>query len=168
MCILLLIVGCNTNNQKNKGEKNHQITVAQFGHLLIYYPIYLAKQKGFYKNNKLEINFVSTGGDDKTFAAVSSGSAFFGVADPAFVPIAREKGLRAKIVGTLIDGVPMWIVSKEKIDMKTSKALKNKRIMTYPSPSTSYTLLGEIIEKLNPQTEGASIIQGAFGTEIAI
>ena len=32
MCILLLIVGSNTDNQKNKGEKKHQITVAQFRH----------------------------------------------------------------------------------------------------------------------------------------
>lgn len=165
---LILIIGCTEQEKKVEKAQKQKITVAQFGHLLLYYPIYLAAQKGFYENNNLDVNFVSTGGDDKTFAAVSSKSALFGIADPAFVAIAREKGLKAKIVGTLIDGAPMWIVSKEKIDMNFASALKNKRIMTYPSPSTSYTLLGEIIETLKPKTDGATIIQGAFGTEIAM
>jgi len=165
---LTVFLGCTSDKEQAQEEQITKITVAQFGHLLIYYPIYLAEQKGFYAKNNLKVNFVSTGGDDKTFAAVSSKSAFFGIADPAFVAIAREKGLKAKIVGTLIDGAPMWIVSKEKIDMNSADALKNKRIMTYPSPSTSYTLLGEIIETLKPKTDGATIVQGAFGTEIAM
>jgi len=171
VCLVLITsFGCSkgkeVENQTQKAQVTN-VTVAQFGHLLIYYPIYLAAQKGFYEKNNLNVNFVSTGGDDKTFAAVSSKSAFFGVADPAFVAIAREKGLKAKIVATLIDGAPMWIVSKEKIDMNSSNALKNKRIMTYPSPSTSYTLLSEVIKTLKPKTNGATIVQGAFGTEFA-
>ncbi len=164
---LIVIASCKGKEQAYISQKQ-KITVVQYGHLLIYYPIYLAKQKGFYEENDLDVNFVSTGGDDKTFAAVSSKSAFFGVADPVFVAIAREKGLKAKIVGTLIDGAPMWIVSKEKIDITSNNALVNKRIMTYPSPSTSYTLLSEIIKNLKPKTEGATIVQGAFGTEMAM
>ncbi len=166
---LFVNFGCSKSQEgPAKVHAPQKITVAQFGHLLIYYPIYLAKQKGFYEKNGLSVGFVSTGGDDKTFAAVSSGSALFGVADPTFVAIAREKGLKAKVVGTLIDGAPMWIVSKEKIDMNSNDALKNKNIMTYPSPSTSYTLLSEIIVNLKPKTNGAKIVQGAFGTEFAM
>lgn len=165
---LLLILGCNKGKEQTQKTKLQKTTVAQYGHLLIYYPIYLANQKGFYEKNNLDVTFVSTGGDDKTFAAVSSKSAFFGVADPVFVAIAREKGLNATVVGTLIDGAPMWIISKEKINMESEDALQNKRIMTYPSPSTSYTLLSEIIKTLKPKTAGATIVQGAFGTEMAM
>lgn len=167
LCVMALS-GCSKGKEEAPKTQPTKVTVAQYGHLLIYYPIYLAQQKGFYGKNNLDVNFVSTGGDDKTFAAVSSGSAFIGVADPVFVAIAREKGLKAKIVGTLIDGAPMWIVSKEKVDMSSKDALKNKKIMTYPSPSTSYTLLNEIIKSLKPKTSGATIVQGAFGTELAM
>ena len=160
---ILFSTGCGKTNT----PASKKVTVAQYAHLLIYYPIYLAQQKGFYEKNGLSVNFVGTGGDDKTFAAVSSRSALFGVADPTFAAIAREKGLKAKVIGTLIDGAPMWIVSNENIDMSSSDALKNKRIMTYPSPSTSYTLLSEIIASLKPKTDGAQIVQGAFGTEFA-
>lgn len=166
LCISLL-AGC-TKAKEQAQAPVKKVTVAQYAHLLIYYPIYLAKQKGFFEQNKLDVTFSSTGGDDKTFAAVSANSALFGVADPTFVAIAREKGLKAKIVGTLIDGAPMWIVSKEKIDMNAPDALKNKKIMTYPAPSTSYTLLFEIISTQKPKTAGASIVQGAFGTEFAM
>ncbi len=164
---LATVIGC-SREQEQKPATVQKVTVAQFAHLLIYYPIYLAQQKGFYKQNNLDVTFSSTGGDDKTFAAVAAKSALFGVADPTFVAIAREKGLKAKIVGTLIDGAPMWIVSKEKIDMSASDALKDKVIMTYPAPSTSYTLLSEILTTLQPKTNGATILQGAFGTEFAI
>jgi NitT/TauT family transport system substrate-binding protein len=166
LCVSLF-VSCKPKDQTPPATVKN-VTVAQYAHLLIYYPIYLAKQKGFFEQNKLNVTFSGTGGDDKTFAAVSAHSAMFGVADPTFVAIAKEKGLKAKIVGTLIDGAPMWIVSKEKIDMNSPAALQNKRIMTYSSPSTSYTLLSEIISTLKPKTDGASIVQGAFGTEFAM
>ena len=75
---LLLILGCSKGKEQTQKTQLQKITVAQYGHLLIYYPIYLANQKGFYEKNNLDVTFVSTGGDDKTFAAVSSKSAFFG------------------------------------------------------------------------------------------
>ena len=52
--------------------KDQKITIAQFGHVFVYLPIYIAKEKGFFKDQGLEVTYVSTGGDEKTFAAFES------------------------------------------------------------------------------------------------
>src|SRR5688572_15824290 len=58
-----------------------KVTVAQFGDFFLYLPLYVAKDKGFFAQQGLDVGIVNTGGDDKTFAAVMSGDAQFGVAD---------------------------------------------------------------------------------------
>ena len=122
--------------------KDQKITIAQFGHLFIYLPIYIAKEKGFFQERGLDVTYVSTGGDEKTFAAVISGSAQFGVADPTFIAIARERGNKqGQIIANIIDGVPFWGVSKSDKKIDKIEDFANMRVATYPSPSTSFALM---------------------------
>ncbi len=48
------------------------------------------------------MKLVSTGGDEKTFTAVSTGNAQFGVSDPIFVAIARQRGQGGKVVAGIV------------------------------------------------------------------
>ena len=88
-----------------------EVTVAQFGDLLLYLPLYIAESEGIFDRHGLEVDIVSTGGDDKTYAAVASGGADFGIADPTFVALAAEQGLEGYVVGLLINGMPNYGVS---------------------------------------------------------
>ena len=47
-------------------------------------PVYIADRQGFFAANGLAPKFVTTGNDDKTFAALVSGGAAFGISDPTF------------------------------------------------------------------------------------
>ena len=60
------------------------ITIAQFGHVFLYMPLYVALDAGFFKEQGLEVKLVSTGGDEKTFTAVSTGNAQFWRIGPNF------------------------------------------------------------------------------------
>jgi len=154
-----------TKTKKAEG-KLQKITIAQFGHLFIYLPIYVAKEKGFFKEEGLDVTYVSTGGDEKTWAAVTSGSAQFGVADPTFVAIARERGDKSgRIIASIVDGVPFWGVSKKKIHIKKMNDFSNLRVATFPAPSTNYALMNRMIKEHRLNTR---IVQGAFGTLLAI
>lgn len=139
-----------------------KITIALFGHVFVYLPIYTAKQKGFFKEQGLDVTYISTGGDDKTWAAVTSGSAQFGIADPTFVAIAREKGDKSgRIIASIIDGVPFWGVSKNDRYLKSNSDLNGLRVATYPAPSTNYALMERMIKGENLKTK---IMQGSVGT----
>ena len=187
LCIFLLTsCGGNRSEERPSGKKTGKtatteeshgakaaanaltkITIAQFGHVFVYLPIYVAKNKGFFRDEGLDVTYVSTGGDEKTWAAVTSGSAQFGVADPTFVAIAREKGDDSgKIIASIIDGVPFWGVSKKELgQINDPKGLNGYKIATYPAPSTNFALMRRLIKQYHLNSQ---IIQGAFGTLLAM
>lgn len=150
----------NKMSQHDAGLK--RITVAQYGDVFLYMPLYVAQDCGFFETNGLHVSIVSTGGDDKTFAAVASGSAMFGIADPAFAAIAYEKGFKGKVLGSIVNGVPFWGVTDNPkyVDIKTPEQFKRLRIATFPAPSTAYAMQSKMIKDVGAE---ASIVQIAFG-----
>lgn len=145
------------------------ITIAQFGHVFLYMPIYVAVKKGFFKDEGLDVKLVSTGGDEKTFTAVITGNAQFGVSDPTFTAIARERGQGGKVVAGIVRGVPFWVVTFKKDIQKIDKAeaFKGHRIATYTAPSTSYAVMKKVLQNGGKKVD-AKIVQGAFGTLLAL
>jgi NitT/TauT family transport system substrate-binding protein len=143
------------------------ITIAQAGDFYLYAPLYIAADKGFFANNGLKVTIVSTGGDEKTWAAVISKSAQFGVADPTFIAIASQRGQPGKIISTIVNGVPFWGITKNAaIPLITKPSeLDNYTVATFPSPSTAYTLQRKMFEAggLTPK-----IREGGFGTLMAL
>lgn len=137
-------------NQTNKKPSiSKPVTIAQFGDLLLYLPLYIAADEGLFTKHGLDVHITSTGGDDKTYAAVISGSADFGLADPTFVAIAQEKGQPGKVVALLINGMPNYGVAltPDKPVIKTPAELKGRTVATVPAPSTSYALMKKLFER---------------------
>jgi len=161
--------GCE-NKQVEDKDTLTKVTVAQWGQekYLIYLPLYVAMEEGYFKKYGLDIKLKFSGNDDQVFATVIKGDAAFGVGDPIFAAIAQEKGFPARVIGTLVSGVAIWGVTKNK-DMKVIEnpsELAGLRIGTFPEPSTNYTLMKNLIQKENLQN--TKIIQSAIGSEIAL
>ncbi|MBA4027179.1 MAG: hypothetical protein C0473_02955, partial [Cyanobacteria bacterium DS3.002] len=98
LVLSLLLLCASTPQALGQGPaKAKPITIAQFGHVFLYMPLYVAVRKGFFKEEGLDVRLVSTGGDEKTFTAVITGNAQFGVSDPTFTAIARERGQGGKV-----------------------------------------------------------------------
>ncbi|CAN5692440.1 ABC transporter substrate-binding protein [soil metagenome] len=150
-------------------RKLKPITIAQFGHVFLYMPIYVAMRKDFFKDEGLDVKLVSTGGDEKTFTAVITGNAQFGVSDPTFTAIARERGQGGKVVAGIVRGVPFWVVTFKKDIVKFDQADKFKgyRVATYTAPSTSYAVMKKILQNGGKKID-AKIVQGAFGTLLSL
>jgi NitT/TauT family transport system substrate-binding protein len=163
----LVLAGCDrTEPTSSAAEK---ITIAQFGHVFLYLPLYVAKDKGFFEQGGLDVTLVSTGGDEKTFAAVAGGSAQFGVADPTFVAIARERGQGGKVVASVVNGATFWgITYNDDIQPTTTpEGLAGLKIATYTAPSTNYTIMKKLLQNEGTPVD-AEIVQGAFGSLIAM
>ncbi|WP_321471516.1 ABC transporter substrate-binding protein [uncultured Paludibaculum sp.] len=139
------------------------ITIAQYGDVFLYAPLYIAKDAGFFARKGLDVSLVSTGGDEKTWAAVISGSASFGVADPTFVAISDSRGQPGRVIASIVNGVPFWGVTLRQ-DIKPfsgPRDLDSHTVATFPAPSTAYTLQRKMFMQagLKPM-----IREGAFGT----
>lgn len=146
----------------DNGKALAEVTVAQVGEFFIYLPLYYAEERGFFERNGLKVKLVSSGGDEKSVAAVISGTADFGVGDPTFAAIAKEKGQDVRVIASVVNGVPFWGISKRS-DLKPitdPKQLAGLKVATFPKPSTAYVLQEEMFEEggLKP-----SIVQAQFG-----
>jgi len=143
-----------------------KVKVAEFGELFLYAPIYVAQEKGFFKEQGLDVEIFPTGGDEKTFAALLSGEAQFGVADPTFVAISGERGQPGKVIAPIVQGVPFWGVAKaeKNIQINQPSDLGTYKVATFPSPSTAYTLQKKMFASggLEP-----NIQETAFGSLLA-
>jgi NitT/TauT family transport system substrate-binding protein len=161
----LCVLWGSSANASQPIRKIEPVTIAQFGHVFLYLPVYVALDKGFFRQQGLDVKLISTGGDEKTFTAVASGNAQFGVSDPTFVAIARQQGRGGKVVGGIVSGMPFWMVS---FDPKLAKinnpaGLAGYRIATYTAPSTSYAVVKELLQNGGKPVQ-AKIVQGAYGT----
>jgi len=166
VCALLTACG-NAESTKPNSVSDRAltpITIAQFGHVFVYMPLYVAIEQDFFKDDGLDVKLVSTGGDEKTFAAVASGNAQFGVSDPTFTAIARERGQGGKVVAAVVKGVPLSVVSFKDIKPFQDPAkFAGDRIATYSAPSTSYTVMKQTLGNRGHPVK-AKIVEGAFGT----
>lgn len=152
----------------HKSSASQRVVIAQAGDFFLYAPIYIALDAGFFRQEGLDVDIVSTGGDEKTWAAVIGGSAAFGVSDPTFVAIAGERGQAdGRVVASVVNGVPFWGITRLPglAPFSSASDLKGHTVATFPSPSTAYSLQKKMF--LDAGLE-PSIKQGAFGTLLAL
>jgi NitT/TauT family transport system substrate-binding protein len=140
-----------------------------FEHLL-YIGLYVAKDKGFFEQQGLDLKIETGGGDAQAFSALTSGSAQFAQGDPAFVAIAYEKGWDGRVIAMAVDRAAIWGVTFDKSIKPFTDPIgfKGKTVATYPDPNTAYVIQKQLDEKagLVPGTN-ARILQVPFGTELS-
>jgi NitT/TauT family transport system substrate-binding protein len=165
---VLALSGATLSRAADAPRKFSDVTIAQYGHVFLYLPVYVALAKGYFTEEGLHVHLVSTGGDEKTFAAVLSGYAQYGVADPLFTAIAREQGRGGKVIASLVNGVPFWGVTYRKdipvID--DAPEFSGTRIAVYDEPSTNYAVMRETLNSAH--VRDATIVQGSYGSLLAM
>lgn len=117
------------NSCKNDGLTN--ITVAEVTHSLFYAPQYIAINKGYFKDEGLNVNVITTPGADKTMAALLSKEAQIGLMGPEATVYVYNSGEKNYAVNfaqlTQKDG--SFLLGREKIDDFTYDMLKGKTLI---------------------------------------
>ena len=173
MVFTILLGSCNScNNKKPQTTESTKVTVAQWGQekYLIYLPFYIAQEKGFFKEEGLDITVKFSGNDDQVFATVLKGEAQFGIGDPVFTAISREKGAKGKVIASIVDGVTIWgVTNKDNIKTIEQPAdLAGLKVGTFPDPSTNYALMKKTIMKGGDVLKNTKIIQAPIGSQLAL
>ena len=153
-----------------QSTKLKKVVVNQAFEHLLYIGLYVAKDKGFFEENGLDVRIDTGGGDAQAFSALTSGSAQFAQGDPSFVAIAAENGWQGKVIAMAVDRVAIWGVTYDPdIEPFSDPAnFRDRKVATYPEPNTSYVVQKELSLraglKIGSDTE---IVQVPFGSEIA-
>jgi NitT/TauT family transport system substrate-binding protein len=137
--LLLGYSGC----KKDSGDGKQSITICQWGQALIYLPLYIAQHEGLFDKQGLKINLISGGADDLTWAAVTSGNAQFGVADPVMVAIQAEQGgVPGRVIGDVVGKVAFWAVTFDKnmAPITAPEQFKGQKVAAFKYPNTAHAL----------------------------
>ncbi len=119
-----ILTGCSS-------KKENSITVAEVTHSIFYAPLYVAKNKGYFKDEGIDINIITTPGADKTMASLLSKDSQIGLMGPEASVYVYTKGQKDYAVNfaqlTQKDG--SFLLGRDKIDNFDYSMLKGKTII---------------------------------------
>ncbi len=126
-----------------------------------YLPIFAAQEKGFFKEEGLEGEWVPFGGSPAMYQAVAAGELDFGLAPVASVILARSRGVPVIAVAELIPSDPFLIWVKSDSRFKEPKELDGTKMGVPRLGSTSHAF-GQAMAKALGFKKGLKFV-GAGG-----
>jgi NitT/TauT family transport system substrate-binding protein len=173
LLVLLFLVGFIVWLYRGSGTKVAQslpdkVVISQAAKVLLYLPLYIANEQGFFREENIDAVVVTAGGDSQAFAAVVGGSADFGQGDPMMVALSRQRGGPGKIIGNVVGRVAFWgVATDSKINkIERPQDFKGKRVVTYPEPNTIYALQKRNLQLGGIEFEPGLIVPAQFGSEL--
>ncbi|MBJ3776767.1 ABC transporter substrate-binding protein [Acuticoccus mangrovi] len=144
-------------------------TISEAIHLGFYIPIYVAKAKGFFAEQGIDMTIRSAGGIAQPVPALLSGSAEFAVTAPAMSVNATVEGAQMINIAKIVGHISVWVVAKPGTTFESVDDFKGKRIATLKYPSNTITTPTYAMKELggfDPEAEGATFLQLPFGAQI--
>lgn len=164
VAMTVLLSSCSTSTSaspSNSSTAPKSVVVAQAFQSLLYLPLYVGIDKGFFAKNGLNVTKVTSNTGSNAVASVISGSAQFSLQDPMIAMLSDIKGASIVPVDAVVNGVPVWIVGHKKQPLSS---LSGKTIATAAPPSTSTYLLKRLLKN---KSVAASLEYVPLGSEFA-
>ena len=174
-CCLLLLVICAFlfNNTKNKNKSLTNVKLAEVTHSIFYTPMYVADSLGYFEEEGLDVEIITSSGADAVAASVLSGDVdigFCGSEQTIYIYNQGEKDYLVNFAGlTKRDG--SFLVARNKTNKFKISDLKGKYIIGgrkggMPAMTLAYTLYENGIDPYKDVTIDTSIafasMSGAF------
>lgn len=167
--VYLLTGGSLLSSSRGRSEavSRPRVVINEAARTLVYLPLYHAQRKGYF--TKVDLQVVTGGTATNSFAAMLSGEAQLAQADPMYVPISRQQGSDAVVVGQVVGRVAVWGVSFDpSIRALSASSLRGKRISTHVQPMTAYTYTSLLLNQLGLEPDrNVTIVQNRPGSELA-
>lgn len=146
--------------------EDKKVTISQAFQSLLYLPLYVAQDGGFFKKRGLEVSKQTAGAPSTALSAVLSGSADFSLHGPEWTAIAASKGAPVQIIANVVNGAAVWIVTAPDYKFTSIKDLKGETIVTGMMPTTSTSLFIKLMKENGMDADSVKMIQVQLGTEI--
>jgi NitT/TauT family transport system substrate-binding protein len=98
----------------------------------LHVPFYYGKERGFYKDEGIDLTINEGRGSANTVQVVAAGSDTFGLADSSSVVATAVKGADVKSVMSLLNSTGFSVVSLASNGIKTPKDLEGKKLAVSP------------------------------------
>ncbi len=147
--------------------ENKKATISQAFQSLLYLPLYVALDEGFFTKQGLDVTKQTAGAPPIALNAVISGSAQFSLHGPEWTAIAASKGGDLQIIANCVNGAAVWIAAAPDFDYKDINSFKGQTVVTGMMPTTSTSLFFKLLKEhgIDPQKD-IKTVQVPIGSEI--
>src|SRR5258708_90938 len=114
----------------------------------LHVPFYYGKERGFYKEEGIDLTINEGRGSANTVQVVAAGSDTFGLADSSSVVATAAKGAEIKSVMSLLNSTGYSVVSLASAGIKAPKDLEGKKLAVSPGDP-----LGQLFRALAAQNK---------------
>ena len=146
--------------------ENKKVTLSQAFQSMLYLPLYVAINEGFFTQQGLNLTKETAGAPTVALSAVISGSAQFSIHGPEWTAIAASKGAPVNIIANVVNGAAVWIATAPDFKFDSIKDIKGQKVVTGLMPTTSTSLFIKLLKEngMDPKTD-VEMIQVAIGSE---
>lgn len=147
--------------------ENAKATIAQAFQSMLYLPLYVGLDRGFFAKEGLDLTKETAGTPSAALAAVLSGSAQFSLHGPEWTAIAAAKGAPVEIVANVVNGAAVWIAATPDFPFAGIKDLKGQTVITGQMPTTSTSLFLKLLKESGLDADqDVTLLQVPIGSEI--
>lgn len=122
-------------------------------------PFFLGKERGYFRDEGIDLDIQEGRGSVSTVQAVAAGTAQFGYADVASVIKAADKGAPVLTVGILLQKSPMAFVSLAEKGIHSVQDMRGKTLALTPGDSLSQ-VLPLVLKKVEMKESDFKIVAG--------
>lgn len=150
--LLFLFVSCGEKKEATSADTIKKVTIQIDGAAVPYYaPMYIAKEKGFFKEEGLDVEFYYAAAAE-IVKNVATGNVQFGFPNADSVILAKSQGIPIKVANTTYQHGLGSLIFKKSSGITTPKDLVGKTVAVTSFGSPNYIQLKVMLEK-----EGLSI-----------
>ncbi len=144
------------------------VTISQAFQSMLYLPLYVAIDKGFFQDQGLSVIKETAGSPTAALSSVLSGSSQFSIHGPEWTAIAASKGANVGVISNAVNGAAVWIATAPDVKFTSIKDIKGQKVVSGLMPTTSTSLFLKLLKEngLNEKTD-IDLIQVPLGTEPA-
>lgn len=143
-----------------------KVVLSQAFQSMLYLPVYIAQDAGFFKKHGLEVSKQTAGAPSTALSAVLSGSADFSLHGPEWTAIAASKGAPVNVIANVVNGAAVWIATAPGYKFTSIKDLKGETVVTGTMPTTSTSLFLKLLKENGMDADSVKMMQVQLGSEI--
>ena len=133
LTLCIAVAGCSSNDENSnlKTGVTEKVTLNEVAHSIFYAPQYVAIEKGYFKNEGLDMTLITGFGADKTMTAVISGEADIGFMGAEASIYAYQEGATDPVVNfaQLTQRAGNFLVAREEMPDFKWDDLKGKKVL---------------------------------------
>lgn len=150
-----------------QGGAKTDVTISQAFQSLLYLPLYVGMEKGFFAEEGLNVTKETAGSGPTALNSVIAGSADFSLHGPEWTAIAFEKGAPVKTIANVVNGAAVWILADADFDYKGPESFADQTVVAGMMPTTSTSLFLKLLKESGVSQESVRMTQVQIGAEPA-